>query len=172
MRIAFLLTACLMLGACLDVRVALDFSGRDALAQTVEMRMERSLYDLIEADQNAMCADGVETIGVDEYRCEVVEETAYADLRDGVLPGGAESLFSPGGKTRLDWLRRNRVRVSIDPNELFASETANSPPKDMESMEGIIQAALAGHSFVLEVSGRRIVESTGDISETARGRGS
>lgn len=163
MRIFAFLSACILLTGCLDVDLTLDVSDGENMVVATDLSMSRQLYDMMSKGPDGACPDGQSTLSEDSFHCVKSTNEPIADIlaRGGRL--GADGDFDPADTVRIERLDAGSLRVTMDFAELFANQ--QDKPEDLAGMEGMLRAAIAGHSLIFHVRGVRILESTGTVSE-------
>jgi hypothetical protein len=151
------LVAALLVSGCIDADVALDFTDPDTMLGLFDITLSRQLHDMT---GGAFCKDGIETLTPDTARCTTERRVPLADVLEKGTAALGEGQFAADEGLRIETIDDNRLRVSFD----FSKMPQKDQPQDLQGMDGMVRAALAGHSFVFRIKAYRILSSTGTIS--------
>lgn len=148
--------------ACIDAEVEMNFIDATTVEGALDFSMSRQLFDLTGGDTQKSCPEGEQTLTEEIFTCRTTGAGPLEELLEKqALPfNGGET--SPAEGARFERTGDNTLRVTIDFADLLKGRDT---PKDMEGMEGMIRAALAGHSFVFKVKAYKILNTTGTLTE-------
>ncbi len=152
-----LLALPLALAGCIDADVALDFTDPDTMLGRFDITLSRQLYDMTGGN---FCKDGTEALTTDTARCTTERRVPLAEVLEKGSAALGDGEFATDEGLRIMAIDDNRLRVSFD----FSKMEQKDKPQDMAGMEGMVRAALAGHSFVFRVKAYRILSTTGTLS--------
>lgn len=151
----------LPLAACFDVDLSLGFPDDETAVATMVMTAGPEFYAMATSDGEPFCADGTETTLDDgKHRCT---QTVSGPID--------EVLSSPdiGEGMTIEKRDGGLVYVTFDMGDIGKEVT---PPDeaggDSEDLKQMMTAAFAGHAITLSVSGKKIVESNGTISDDGK----
>lgn len=164
MRFLPALAAALMLSACIDADVTMDFSDGETMQGGVEMTLARELFDMMGKSPAAACPGGEGVLTKTDFTCRTHGETPIAKLLEEGAAETAQNDFDPSAAAKFERVDDNTIRVSFDFTEM-ASKGQKTGQQDMGGMEDLISAAMAGHSFSFHIKGYKIVSTTGTLSE-------
>lgn len=165
MRILAMILACLSLSACIDAEIDMDFTDGDTMQGAIELRLSRQLYDIMGKSPDAACPGGTHELTEQSFVCRTGGSGTIDEL---VAHGWNEAdtgEFQPAQGARFERVGDDRLLVSMDFRQMMADRPDQARPEGMAGMEDMMRAALAGHSIVFRIRARKIVETSGILSE-------
>ncbi|AOZ68205.1 hypothetical protein LPB142_01840 [Rhodobacter xanthinilyticus] len=158
------LAGLMMLSACIDADVTMDFSDGETMQGGVETSFARELFDMMGKSPADACPGGEANLTKKDFTCRTHGETTIAKLLEQGAPQIGQNDFDPAAAARFERVDDNHIRITFDFSEL--SKNGKKPdPEDLGGMEDMIRAALAGHSFSFHIRAYKITSTTGTLSE-------
>ncbi|MDD8022954.1 MAG: hypothetical protein PHX82_07600 [Paracoccaceae bacterium] len=164
MRFLPALAATLLLSACIDADVTMDFSDGETMQGGVEMSLDRKLFDMMGKSPAAACPGGEGVLTSSDFTCSTHDAVPIAKLLEEGAPKTGQNDFDPSSAATFERVDDNTIRVSFDFAEM-ARKGRKSDQQDLGGMEDMIRAAMAGHSFGFHIKGYKILSTTGTLSE-------
>lgn len=160
------LISLLVLTACIDAEIEINFKDQKTAEGRLMMAMSRQLYDMT-AQKGEPCKDGEAELTADSFICRTKGEISLDELvSGGATPFSTEGPINPSKGARFERLRDNRLKATFDFADLFKDR--EEKPQEMSGMEDMLRAALAGHSFTFIIKAHKIIETTGTLSDDGK----
>jgi hypothetical protein len=145
----------LPLAACFDVEMSLDFPGEDRAEATMVMLASQDFYALATSSGEAFC-EGEESMHEDgRHVCtETMSGTIDEIASDPDLGSGLVIERRVGGL----------LHVAFDLGDL-TEDIAPAEEDGADEMMAMMREAFAGHAITLNISGAKIIETNGTVSQ-------
>lgn len=150
--------AMLPLAACFDVDLSLGFPDADTAEATMVMTSGPEFYAMMTSNGDPFCDGGKETTLDDgRHRCSQTFSGPVDEVMNDPDMGKGMTIEPRGG---------GLLYVAFDLGDIGQEVT---PPEQMndgsDEMQQTLAAAFTGHAITLNVSGSRIIETNGTISD-------
>lgn len=165
MRAFISIVSFLVLAACFDAEMVLDFQDETNVETTVITKMGRALYDMSSIDGSDPCEGGTTTVDENNFTCV---QTAMMTIDEAIArpnPFGNDDDFDPANGMTITRIDDNTVQVTVNLDEL---DSPDNTPEELDGMEDMAAAAFAGHSIIFRVKGYKIVDTNGTLSEDGK----
>lgn len=157
--------AFLVLAACFDAEMVLDFKGRENVETTMITKLNRALYDMSMLDDSDPCEGGTSSLDAETFTCEQTTVMAIDEAIARPNPFDNSDDFNPAEGMKIERIDDNTVRVTVNLDDL---DNPDNMPEEMDGMDDMAAAAFAGHSITFRVRGHKITETTGTLSQDGK----
>lgn len=155
------------LAGCFDIDFTADLSKPGLATATVNMAMDREIYDFAAQGTDEVCPAEDAGVVIDsqltetEYRCTAITEGTIAEFASSTGPFANDDPDGP----EIEQIAEDVLRISIDFDALRGDDIDDGGMLAAIQADPNVQAMMAGRAVTFRVRGVEILESTGEISE-------
>lgn len=149
----------LPLAACFDAEMSLKFPDDNTAEATMVMTAGADFYQMATANGDPFCDGGVEAELADgSHSCtETFSGTIDEAMNNPDIGEGMTIEKRDGGQIYVAWELSTLTEDIVPPDQEGSDE-----------MKDMLIAAFEGHAITLKVSGAKIIETNGEVSEDGK----